>query len=29
MPPSSRIAVAGPHRWVTLADPEGDEFCVG
>ncbi len=19
----------GPHRWVTLADPEGNEFCVG
>ena len=18
----------GPHRWVTLADPEGNEFCV-
>jgi hypothetical protein len=19
----------GPHSWVTLADPEGNEFCVG
>jgi hypothetical protein len=19
----------GPHEWVTLADPEGNEFCVG
>lgn len=19
----------GPHQWVTLADPEGNEFCVG
>jgi hypothetical protein len=19
----------GPHRWITLADPEGNEFCVG
>jgi Glyoxalase-like domain len=19
----------GPHRWVTMADPEGNEFCVG
>ena len=19
----------GPHTWVTLADPEGNEFCVG
>lgn len=19
----------GPHRWATLADPEGNEFCVG
>jgi hypothetical protein len=19
----------GPHHWVTLADPEGNEFCVG
>ena len=18
----------GPHRWITLADPEGNEFCV-
>ena len=18
----------GPHRWVTMADPEGNEFCV-
>jgi hypothetical protein len=19
----------GPHEWVTLADPEGNEFCAG
>jgi hypothetical protein len=19
----------GPHEWMTLADPEGNEFCVG
>lgn len=19
----------GPHTWVTLADPEGNEFCIG
>jgi hypothetical protein len=19
----------GPHEWLTLADPEGNEFCVG
>jgi hypothetical protein len=22
-------ASQGPHEWVTLADPEGNEFCVG
>jgi hypothetical protein len=22
-------ASQGPHSWVTLADPEGNEFCVG
>jgi len=22
-------ASQGPHNWVTLADPEGNEFCVG
>ena len=22
-------ASQGPHAWVTLADPEGNEFCVG
>ncbi|WNV76160.1 VOC family protein [Geodermatophilus sp. DSM 44513] len=22
-------AAQGPHEWVTLADPEGNEFCVG
>ena len=22
-------ASQGPHKWVTLADPEGNEFCVG
>jgi len=22
-------ASQGPHHWVTLADPEGNEFCVG
>ena len=22
-------ASQGPHRWVTMADPEGNEFCVG
>ena len=22
-------ASQGPHQWVTLADPEGNEFCVG
>ena len=19
----------GPHRWITMADPEGNEFCIG
>jgi len=22
-------AAQGPHHWVTMADPEGNEFCVG
>jgi predicted enzyme related to lactoylglutathione lyase len=21
-------ATQGPHRWVTMADPEGNEFCI-
>ena len=24
----SRGGQQGPHTWVTLADPEGNEFCV-
>jgi hypothetical protein len=22
-------AAQGPHEWVTMADPEGNEFCIG
>jgi hypothetical protein len=29
MPPSNRIAVGDPRRWVTLADPEGTSSASG